>query len=359
MTLFINYLVKLFDVSQAQDDPSTEYRPTLLKALEAGFWGIIVRVGFGRVVDRAFRWFWTLAKGIFPRKPYWYGDYYSHRGTTETDEQWGEEQADVCWNELKGDPGEMPLAWDAEYSKYGGALTATIKSSYNRILRGFKNRWKLHSGKDIEIYCSPSLLWLFEDDMKDLDLYLAWWNNSVTQQMIDDLLASHGWRGKVKILQVTNSGDIDNDGLPEGIELGFESSGLDLDVFPEGEAAYKQYTGGFVPNPAPVIIPEPEPLPIPEPEPTPEPTPVPGQTFADVPPTHWAFPFIEQLYKDGVVSGSVVNGQLLFSPNANVTRAQLAVMLVNMKRLTALDRAHLDILFAEWQKNHPTTVTPA
>ena len=246
MTLFSNFLIMLIDLSGAQDDPATEYRPTLTKVFEAGIRGIIVRVGFGRVIDFAFRWFWTLAKGVFARKPYWYGDYYSHRGTETTDEQWGERQADVCWNELKYDPGEMKLAWDAEKSTYGGDLTAAIKPSYNRVLRGFKNRWKFLSGKDIEIYASPSLLWFFEDDLKDCDLYLAWWNPNVTQQMIDDLLASVGWRGKVHIIQVSNSGDIDNDGQPEGLELGFESSGLDLDGFLGTEEEYKVYTGGFM-----------------------------------------------------------------------------------------------------------------
>lgn len=263
MTLFINYLIKLFDVSQAQDDPATDYKPTLVKAFEAGFRGIIIRVGFGRVIDRAFRWFWTLAKGVFARKPYWYGDYYSHRGTTLTDEEWGAVQAEVCWDLLKDDPGEMKLAWDAEYSKHGGELTVIIKPSYNRVLRGFRRRWIELSGEDIEIYASPSLLWLFEDDQKDCDLYLAWWSNNVTQEMIDDLLASHEWRGKVYVLQVTNSGDIDNDGLPEGLELGFESSGLDLDVFlPGTEEGYKEYTGGFMritepgtESPVPVIPP--------------------------------------------------------------------------------------------------------
>lgn len=264
MPLFINALIKLFDASQAQNDPATEYNPTLTKAFDAGFDGAIFRVGFGRVIDFAFRWFWTLAKGLFPRKPYWYGDYYSHRGTDTTDEQWGERQADVCWNELKYDPGEMPLAWDVEKSNYGGDLTVTIKPSYNRILRAFRARWRLLSGKDIELYINPKTLWFIEDDLKDCDLYLAWWGNNVTPQMIADLLASNGWRGKVHILQVTNSGDIDNDGLPEGLELGFESSQLDLDIYlPGTEEGYKEYTGGFmritepgtVPVPVPVIPP--------------------------------------------------------------------------------------------------------
>lgn len=52
-----------------------------------------------------------------------------------------------------------------------------------------------------------------------------------------------------------------------------------------------------------------------------------GTRFADVPATHWAAGFIEQLYNDGITVGCAT-GPLRYCPDAPVTRAAMAPMLL-------------------------------
>ena len=62
------------------------------------------------------------------------------------------------------------------------------------------------------------------------------------------------------------------------------------------------------------------------------PTPT-GQTFADVPPTYWAYAFIEQFATLGITTGCGTNdaGQRLFCPDRNVSRAEMAVFIDRAK----------------------------
>jgi serine protease len=53
---------------------------------------------------------------------------------------------------------------------------------------------------------------------------------------------------------------------------------------------------------------------------------VPVQTFADVPPTHWAWSYVERIYRAGITDGCTTN-PLNYCPDATVTRAQIAVFL--------------------------------
>jgi hypothetical protein len=56
--------------------------------------------------------------------------------------------------------------------------------------------------------------------------------------------------------------------------------------------------------------------------------PAPGQqTFADVPPTLFSFPFIEDFHARGITAGCGTN-PLIYCPSSGVTRGQLAVFLV-------------------------------
>ncbi len=55
-----------------------------------------------------------------------------------------------------------------------------------------------------------------------------------------------------------------------------------------------------------------------------------GTVFTDVPATHWAVSWIEELYADQITSGCATN-PLRYCPEAPVTRAQMAVFLVRSK----------------------------
>ncbi|MFN2303523.1 MAG: S-layer homology domain-containing protein, partial [Anaerolineales bacterium] len=50
------------------------------------------------------------------------------------------------------------------------------------------------------------------------------------------------------------------------------------------------------------------------------------QTFADVPESYWAYPWIEALFQAGITEGCEKN-PLKFCPDDLVTRAQMAIFL--------------------------------
>lgn len=258
MATFINFIIRLVDLSQNQDDPNTPSKPLLTKLINAGIKGIIIRVGFGLVLDRIFQWFWNLAKGKMPRKPYFYLDYYSHRKTGVTDADWGIEQAYTAYNALKGDYGEMPLALDCEESGYGGKITWLTRASYNRIARAFCETYERLTGREVEIYTSVGFMWVFDNWAKDRSLWVAWYNRVITWQIVMDRIRAAGWRGKVVLWQYTSDGDINNDGIADGIALGMESSGLDFNVFPGSQTEWEEYKN-HAPDPVPTVE---EPAPV-------------------------------------------------------------------------------------------------
>ncbi len=61
-----------------------------------------------------------------------------------------------------------------------------------------------------------------------------------------------------------------------------------------------------------------------------------GQTFADVPLGYWAYAYIEQFASLGITTGCGTNaqGQKLFCPDRNVTRAEMAVFIDRAKNYT-------------------------
>ncbi|HSK79689.1 MAG TPA: S-layer homology domain-containing protein [Thermoanaerobaculia bacterium] len=60
------------------------------------------------------------------------------------------------------------------------------------------------------------------------------------------------------------------------------------------------------------------------------PPPATGTVFEDVPASHWAAPFIEKLFADGLTKGCSENPSR-YCPNGQVTRAEMAVFLVRVK----------------------------
>lgn len=70
--------------------------------------------------------------------------------------------------------------------------------------------------------------------------------------------------------------------------------------------------------------------------------------FADVPPSHWAARWIEQLARDGISSGC---GHNLFCPDGLVTRAQMAVFLVKTFNLPVTNGLPPVAATAEWHQH--------
>ena len=264
--LFSDFPIRLVDVSQYNDKYETEYKPDFSKLAAIGFMGAGIRVGLGIVEDRMFKWYWEKGKGVIHRMPYWYFDYYSHRGKGMTIESWAIIQADKCWDLLKNDPGELPLHIDCEPSTYGGAITWLNAGEYAKGVKAFMVEYKKLSGRDVSMYFSPGFMWVFGDWFKDADLWLAWYNKTVTAQMILDKLALSKWRGQVRLWQYASDGDINNDGIGDGLTLGMETRALDLNVFLGTLQEWSAWAGTTPPPVTPPV--EDEVIPIPQPQPS-------------------------------------------------------------------------------------------
>ena len=130
------------DVSFYQDDDSTPEGIDFAKMKEnADF--VIIRVGQNQWIDSDFRTNWAAAKQIgLPRGSYWFYD-------SRVEPQ---RQAELWYEALKDDPGELPLCADFE-DNYGGAHGGWRK--WYTFLETLKN---LLPNKEIVIY-TASFYW--------------------------------------------------------------------------------------------------------------------------------------------------------------------------------------------------------
>lgn len=264
MELFTDFPIRLVDVSQFNDNHETDYKPNFDKLIAIGFMGAGIRVGYGVVEDWAFRSYWTFAKGKIQRLPYWYFDFYSHKGTGMSIEAWAIIQANECWDLLKDDPGELPLHIDCEASSFA-KITYANGGEYARGVKAFMVEYQRLSGGKVSMYFSPGLFWVFGDWFKDADLWIAWYNKSIKFQDILNKLSLNKWRGKVRLWQYASDGDINNDGIADGLTVGMESKFLDLNVFLGTLQEWSAWAGT---TPAVVTPPgEDEVVPIPQPNP--------------------------------------------------------------------------------------------
>jgi GH25 family lysozyme M1 (1,4-beta-N-acetylmuramidase) len=249
-TNFKSFPVRLFDISHHQDNADTSFKPVFEKMAAAGFLGVIVRVGYGRMIDRMFQYFWAQAKGKLERMPYWYLDYYSHKGKMGA-RDWGREQANQCHAALKRDFGEMPLALDCEEFSGAWRINLLNRADYREVMKGFLDEWKLLAGSYPVIYSAPGFYWVFEDWVKGLDLWMAWYNRSITTERAIEYAREKGWKGKIILWQYTSDGDVNDDGIPDGKRMGFETDALDLNVWLGSTEGYSIYCGKHVIAPPP------------------------------------------------------------------------------------------------------------
>jgi len=255
--------VRLIDVSKWQDDYYTPYKPTLNKVAAEGFMGVIARVGYGLIKDRMFDHFVAEAKrNNLVYGGYWFLDYYSHKDTGMTASEWGIEQAYQCYDFMKADMTMLPLALDCEQATSAGKIDYSVQKEYNECARGFADTWFKLSGKRVMLYCSPGFFWVFYSWAKSLDMWIAWYNRWVTEAQVEQKARDKGFTGVIRMWQYASDGDINDDGVADGLTLGMETSALDLNVY-VGEdnsiSAFSKWAGTETP--------------IPEPDPTPEPLP--------------------------------------------------------------------------------------
>jgi hypothetical protein len=116
------------------------------------------------------------------------------------------------------------------------------------------------SGGKCGIYCSPGFLGFFGDWFKNRDLWLAWYNRSLTKAQILAKVAGYKWTGKVNIWQYASDGDINNDCIADGLTLGMETAALDLNVYLGTLAEWSAWAGT---TPSSIVVPvEDQPIPV-------------------------------------------------------------------------------------------------
>jgi hypothetical protein len=260
---FSDYPIRGIDISRFNANEDLNRLPDLSKLSDKGLSFVAVRVGYGIVKDSLFDYYWKYLRELgISRKGYWYLDYYSHKKTGMTAQEWGKEQADQCWDILKSDPGECPLGLDEENSVgYGYKVTIYNSYEYNIISRAFLERWDYLTGKVVnesgelinELYASPGWLNNLYKWHRNRPLWLAWYNRELTKEKVDAELKRLNWTGKALFLQYASDGDIDNNGTGDGLEFGMEYSTLDLNVWLGTVEEWSRYCG----ETPPVVVEDP------------------------------------------------------------------------------------------------------
>ena len=260
---FNNFPIKGFDVSQFQDvidwDKVASYDPDFTA----------IRVGYGRSTDTQFNTNWTRSKGKTFRIAYWYMDYYSNHnsGTAVygmSDAAWGKEQANYCWNQIKNDYDTPVVFLDIENggTSYSPPI-ATVTNRAQTIARAFLEEMDRLNGKFNCIYCSLGLLEWFGSWFKNRPLWVAWYNEMMfvngvyiprTGANVLINVKAKGWTGKCLMWQYASDGDLNDDGMADGIAVGMGSKALDLNAWIETQEEWESFRGApIIPVPEPPV----------------------------------------------------------------------------------------------------------
>ena len=219
----------------------------------------VIRAGYGRTLDKLFKVNWANSKGRVKRMSYWYLDYYSNyksgspiNGTS--DKTWGEIQAEYAWGAIKDDPEGM-IFLDIENASPSIAPTIfSVSSRVQAIAKAFLEKVDQLSGKTNGIYCSMSLLNWFNSWFKNRPVWIAWYNESQTIQSVTNAALKAGWTGKPLMWQYTSDGDINNDGVGDGIAMGMGHNALDLNAWMGSAEEYAALFGSVNPSTEPVPL---------------------------------------------------------------------------------------------------------
>jgi len=204
----------------------------------------ITRVGYGRTIDKKFYSNWMGSKGKCKRSAYFYMDYYSNWYINPTgfissarglsDEQWGREQAENCWNELRTDPeGIIWLDIENGGASYSPPLTnSDAKVHALNIAKAFLLRIDELNHKTNGIYTSLGWIEWFSEWFKDRPLWVAWYPFRTYTPTAADIIAmvkNNGWLVKPIIWQYASDGDVDDNGSGDG-KTYFNTQMVEMDL---------------------------------------------------------------------------------------------------------------------------------
>ncbi len=230
--------------------------------LGAGFWWWKGTQGAGDwgFVDRTFLKTWSMLReyneksGKFlARMAFGFWDYCSSH-YTGSPELFGAQQWKFLWKTIKGDPGEIPPYIDAEAFAPWGYLNWMNQSKPMKIAGGWVKAAADDMGILPGIYTNPGMLPYFGDAFKNCDLAIAWYNKAKTVADIQKIMDRCEWRGKLRFWQYASDGDLDQNGVGDGLRLGMEEKNLDLDVWTGTVKEFSEYCGR-----TPASVPDPEP----------------------------------------------------------------------------------------------------
>lgn len=245
--------IRGIDISQYNDRLDTPKTIDFNKAKEGGVDYVVIRTSYGVVTDKSFRNSWADSKGILPRRPYHYLDYYSHLFMGISDTEWGKRQARAVWELIKDD-NDGSIVWlDVESASVAPKIE-TLMPRVISIMGAFFSEMDKLNGKTNGLYSAASYLQYFYKKFGNRPLWIAWYNESKTKESILNFVKSTGWTGKVYDWQYTSDGDINGDSIGDGIVLGMEEKRLDLNMCLLSEEEFRNSFSVVVEEP-PVVVP--------------------------------------------------------------------------------------------------------
>lgn len=213
----------------------------LSKFKESGGKFVIPRCSFGQVTDYKFVDVDQQCIDLeLDQAIYHYEDYYSHFGLGLTSTQWGKRQAEKIDSLNKRG---LNVFIDVENASTALAASVTKKwSTVITILDNILYYTDNYTGKTTGIYASLGLLNQFYAYQKSRPLFVALYNKTITIDQLRKKVADTGW-SNLLLWQYASDGDVDDDGIGDGIRLGMQYKNLDLDIWLSSDAAYEEYFG--------------------------------------------------------------------------------------------------------------------
>ncbi|MHC1739719.1 MAG: GH25 family lysozyme [Anaerolineaceae bacterium] len=251
------------DGSQHMDRKETAKFPDLAIIPDIGgsfiSWKATQGAGDYGFVDRTFLTAWQKMREynaqpdkFVARFPFHFWDYRNYVGSAEL---FGSAQARFFWKTIKADPGEIKGYLDAESFSAWGYINAFNNSKPMQIARGFVKEFGNLAGYQPGLYTNLGMLPFFGDFFRGLDLWLAWYNKAQDLAAINKYLKKYEWRGRLCFWQYASDGDLDQDGVGDGLRLGMEEKNFDLDIWMRSMGDFSVYCGK---TSIPVIIPSTE-----------------------------------------------------------------------------------------------------